>query len=381
MPPKPSKDPKAKERGLAFGACERFLAGHGARSMKETISEMLGEIDDHDRADYYSFGKTLNDFEADIAARLGKDAAVFMPSGTMAQQIALRIWCDEVGHKNVAYHPTCHLELHTSDSLEQLHGIHRVLIGERRALITLDDLKDLAVPISALLLELPQREIGGFLPSWEDLKAQCEWARSQGIKVHMDGARLWESQPYYQKSLPEICALFDSVYVSCYKGLGGLAGAVLTGDTGYIAQAKVWLQRHGGMLIHHYPTILSARAGLKKRISKFEGYHKRALEVAEILSAIPGVSVSPNPPHSHMMHVYIQRDRDRALDASVEVARQEKVRLFHYLVPMESPGICKFELCLGDAVEALTNEEIDTLFRRVMDLSKDDGPCREVSAC
>ncbi|MDF1660400.1 MAG: beta-eliminating lyase-related protein [Planctomycetota bacterium] len=360
MPPKPSKDPKAKERGVAFSGCDRFLAGHGARSMANTIAEMQAEIQDSDRADYYSFGKTLNDFEVDVAQRLGKDAAVFMPSGTMAQQIALRIWCDEVGHKCVAFHPTCHLELHTSDSLEHLHGIHRVLVGERRSLITMDDLEDLAVPVSAILLELPQREIGGFLPTWEALTAQCEWARNKGIKIHMDGARLWEAQPFYQKSLAEICALFDSVYV---------AGAVLLGDSDYIAQAKVWQQRHGGTLIHHYPTVLSARAGLKKRIDKFESYHKRALEVAKVLSAIPDVSVSPNPPHSHMMHVYLRRDRDRALDASAEVAKQEKVRLFHYLVPMESPGVCKFELCLGDSVEALSNEEIDTLFRKVMALS------------
>lgn len=372
MPPKPSKDPKAKERGAAFGSCDRFLAGHGARSMSETIAEMQSEIEDADRADYYSFGKTLNDFEADVALRLGKAAAVFMPSGTMAQQIALRIWSDQVGHKCVAYHPTCHLELHTSDGLTQLHGINRVLVGERRSLISLEDLEDLAVPISALLLELPQREIGGFLPTWDDLKAQCEWARNKGIKVHMDGARLWEAQPFYERSLVEICSLFDSVYVSCYKGLGGLAGAVLLGDKDYIAQAKVWQQRHGGTLIHHYPTVLSARAGLKKRIHKFASYHKRALEVAEVLSAIPDISVSPNPPHSHMMHVYLRRDRERALDASVEVALVDKVRLFHYLVPMESPGVCKFELCLGDSVEALSNEEIDRLFRKVMTLSKVD---------
>ena len=57
-----------------------------------------------------------------------------------------------------------------------------------------------AGPLAALLLELPQREIGGQLPTWSDLEGQVAWARDQGIAVHMDGARLWESGPFYERS-------------------------------------------------------------------------------------------------------------------------------------------------------------------------------------
>ena len=74
-----------------------------------------------------------------------------------------------------------------------------------------------------MLLELPQRELGGTLPTWDELVAQVTWARERGAAVHLDGARLWEATPFYDqsydKSLANIAALFDTIYVSFYKGL------------------------------------------------------------------------------------------------------------------------------------------------------------------
>src|SRR5439155_2093242 len=115
-------------------------------------------------------------FERRVAELLGKDAAALMPSGTMAQQIALRIHCSRRGVGTVAFHPTCHLELHEHSAYAHLHGLHAELLGEPNRLIRLDHLEALRVPLGALLLELPQREIGGLLPEWEELTAQTAWA-------------------------------------------------------------------------------------------------------------------------------------------------------------------------------------------------------------
>ena len=136
-----------------------------------------------------------------------------------------------VGPVRVAFHPTCHLELHEHGGYAHLHGLKAELIGDRDRLIELEDLEAIHAPIGALLIELPQREIGGRLPEWEDLLAQIQWARDTGIATHLDGARIWESAPYYDRSYAEIGALFDTVYVSLYKGLCGLAGSVLAGQT------------------------------------------------------------------------------------------------------------------------------------------------------
>jgi threonine aldolase len=230
----------------------------------------------------------------------------------------------------------------------------------------LADLEQIAEPIAVLLIELPQREIGGFLPSWDELEAQMAWAHARNIALHLDGARLWESAPFYDRSYAEIAALFDSVYVSFYKGVGAIAGAALAGPRDVIAEARVWQRRHGGNLISLFPYVVSARTKLRERLPKFAGYHERALRVAAVLSAVPGIDVAPNPPHAHMMHVYLRGGPDKLLAESMRIARSERVALFQALQPTDVPGISKFELSLGDAVEALTDDEIGTYFRRVM---------------
>jgi threonine aldolase len=182
----------------------------------------------------------------------------------------------------------------------------------------------------------------------------------------MDGARLWESAPFYERSYADIAGLFDSVYVSFYKGIGAIAGAALAGPTEFIAEARVWQRRHGGNLIQLYPLVLSARANLRRRLDRFAGYHERARSVAAVLTAIPGISVKPDPPQTNMMHVYLRASADALLDASAEIARTERVLLFRRLLPTGVPGVSAFELAIGDATEALADDEIRTLFSRIM---------------
>src|SRR5258707_11150616 len=116
-----------------------------------------------------------------------------MRGGTMAQQIGLRLWSERRGPATFAFHPTCHLDLHEERAYHALHGLRARLVGDARALITRADLSAIHEPLAALLLELPQREIGGLLPPWEELAAPAEGAHAQGIAPPMDGARLWES--------------------------------------------------------------------------------------------------------------------------------------------------------------------------------------------
>src|ERR1700682_1614959 len=189
--------------------CDRFLFGHGPQLPRAVLTDLAEEAGPDEEPDRYGEGSLINDFERDVAALLGKEAAVFLPSGTMAQQIALRIWADRARTPTVAFHPTCHLEIHEQKGYALLHGLQGRLVGERSRLLTLDDLCATPGPLSALLLGLPQREIAGQPPTWPDLQAQVAWARDRGPAVHMDGARLWESGPFYERSYAEIAGLFD----------------------------------------------------------------------------------------------------------------------------------------------------------------------------
>ena len=157
--------------------CERWLGQRRPARASELLNAAAAALPPDAWPDRYGEGEFVESFERRIAELLGKQAAALFPSGTMAQQIALRIHCDRRRVGTVAFHPTCHLELHEHGAYAHLHGLKAELIGDRDHLITLQDLEAIHAPVGALLIELPQREIGGRLPEWEDLLAQAQWAR------------------------------------------------------------------------------------------------------------------------------------------------------------------------------------------------------------
>jgi threonine aldolase len=316
--------------------------------------------------DFYGVGERIERLEKRVAELLGKEAAVFMPSGTMAQPIALRIWSDRRGIRNVAFHPTCHLEIHEEKGYERLHGLHAKLIGDYNRLITLDDLQSIREPIAALLLELPQREIGGLLPTWDELVAQVEWAREQNIAVHMDGARLWEAQPFYGRPHAEIAALFDSVYVSFYKGLGGIAGAALAGDAALVAEARVWQRRQGGNLPTMYPYVVAAEVALGERVDRMPVYAEHARAIAAALAKVDGIEIVPDPPQGPLFRILMRGDRDRLGDAALSIAGERKVFLFAEPDSTTSPSWQRLEVQVGEVTLALKPAELAEMFTEVL---------------
>jgi threonine aldolase len=238
----------------------------------------------------------------------------------MAQQAVLRVHADLRNRRTVIFHPMCHLEQHEEQAYQRLHGLVGRPAGGRDRLITLADLTEIAEPPAALLLELPQRDIGGQQPDWDDLAAQVSWARERGAAAHLDGARLWESAAGYGRSPAEIAGLFDTVYVSFYKGIGALAGCCAAGPEDVIAQVRDWRRRMGGTLYGLWPNAASALSCLAERLPKFPGYTAHARAIGAELAALPGVTVVPDPPQVPMMHLLLRTGADAYADAARKLA-------------------------------------------------------------
>jgi threonine aldolase len=346
--------------------CDRALGGIGLRTTADVLAEITSLPDDDLQEDWYGDGGAVTTLETEVRDLLGKPAAVFMPSGTMAQQIALRIHAERRGRTVVGLHPTSHLELWEDNAYQLLHGLVGRHVGDARELITLADIEGIAEPLAALLIELPQREIGGRLPAWKDLQAQLELARDRGAAVHLDGARLWESGPFYRRPLADIAGLFDTVYVSFYKGLGAPAGSMLLGEEDVIAEARVWRHRHGGTLFKLWPYAAAGLGGLRSRLPRMPAYVAHAKAIAREVAKLEGVAVVPNPPQTPMMHIQL-RTTPRAASAGIRrLARTERVWAFSGTAPTDTPGIRRVELGVGEATLGFTPPEVARIIRSLM---------------
>ena len=345
-----------------------FLSGHKRQEQQPkyallALSEYADEITSPDR---YGLGDVVQDFEKSVSKMLAMDRGIFLPTGTMAQQIAIRVCSEMTGFNRIAFHPTSHLELHESLSYRHIHKLQAIKVGQTDRLIQISDVKNITSDISVLVLELPQSELGGELPDWDSLVEICSWVKSKGIHLHLDGARLWETQPFFNRDLKEICGLFDSVYVSFYKTIGAISGAMLLGSNSFIEQSLKWRHRHGGNIYRFYPYVLSAKKEIESRLNKISLYCSKARDIAESINQIAGVTTRPLIPHTNMMHVYLEGKKQNLLEAAAESATRNKIRVFSHLEPTSKKEIWKFTIWAGDSTLEISSEKIKKLIENII---------------
>ncbi|PJN00319.1 threonine aldolase [Streptomyces sp. CB01201] len=318
--PEETPEQAQQHRLAVFRSAGRTLAHHTVdHTMAERLTALLAdgaEVYDLDAfADIYGDGPVA-ELERRTAEELGFPAAVFFPTGTMAQQVALRCWAARTGDTTVALHPLAHPEVHERQAFGQLSGLRTVHPTAEPRLPTADEVRDFEEPFGTLMLELPLRDAGYVLPTWDELVAVVEAARERDAVVHFDGARLWETTAHFGRPLREIAGLADSVYVSFYKTLGGLSGAVLVGPESLIAQARAWRHRYGGQLFQQFPAALSGLLGLRRELPGLPSYVAHAKVVAGAIAAglaeagVPWFRVHPEPPHTHQFQVWLPYDAE-----------------------------------------------------------------------
>jgi threonine aldolase len=319
--------------------------GNGLARPPELIASIGTDVD----PDTYGEGGVVGELERYVAELLGKPAAVFLPSGTMAQAATLRVHADHRGRRTVVWHPYCHIARHEGEAYARVHHLIGRAVGEFESVLSLGDLTGVAEPVAAAVWELPQRDLGGQMPSWDDLTTQIAWAHERGAAAHLDGARLWEAAAGYEREPAAIAALFDSVYVSFYKGIGALAGCCVAGPSPVVDEVREWRGRLGGTLFGMWPAAASALRLLPRALSEMPARMEHARAIADAVADLPGVRVVPDPPQTPMMHFLLSVGAERYQENAKRITTETGLWVTPRASATGDPAVVRTELTVGSA--------------------------------
>jgi threonine aldolase len=311
---------------LAGDALPRSLAGEPAR--------LQALLDRHAKAgDSYLAGGAVAELEAKFSALLGKEDTVFMPTGTLANHIALRLLCGENRHALVQQES--HVYRDESNTVTTLSGINLVPLAPGRAAPTLEEVGGAIeraevgpypIKVGAIALESPVRRAVGEALTPALVADIAKLARARKIPLHLDGARLLLMSGMEGFRVKDYCAHFDTVYVSLYKYLGAPFGGVLSGPKPLMAKARELRHIFGGTIYHGWQAALPALEAL----DGVEERHARVRAAGERLMAAlertPGFKVRRVANGSNLAFLEIAPERlagleDRLQKANVRLSK------------------------------------------------------------
>ena len=356
-------------------------------TLRDRLAAVTAATGGHDLdapADLYGDG-VVAELEQHVADLLGTPDAAFFPSGTMAQQAALRCWAGRGSDRTVAVHALSHTQVHESGTLGRLADLLPVPITTAPRPTSAADVREAPEPFGTLLLELPLRDAGFLLPSWDELVEVTTAARERGARVHLDGARLWECTTHLQHPLHEIAALADTVYVSFYKSLRGLSGAALAGPRDVVEQARVWRHRYGGNVFQQFPAALTALHGLADELPRLPSHVAHARVVADALSrelaaaGAAGAAINPATPHTHQFQLWLPHPAALLEEATTRQAEETGTALFAgpWREPGLPPGLSYTEITVGREGLGWTENDVRAALRdflRILSTTRLPGP-------
>ena len=293
-----------------------FLTGDGLSLTPAQYTRLLTRLVDERgiAPDNYVLGGLVDELELQFARVLGKERAVFMPTGTLANQLAVRVLAGGSGRAVVQ--AESHLYMDSGDCVQTLSNITLMPLASGRATFTADELARLldetrggrvVKRVAAIQIETPVRRKQGEVFNPSDMAAVVTVAKREGIKLHLDGARLFLEAGYSGKSITDYTAPFDTVYVSLYKYFNAAAGAILAGPHALLDDIYHTRRMYGGGLNQAWPYAAVALHYL----DGFQERFARAIKVSEdfirALKRVDGVAVEPVPSGTNLFRLRVLR--------------------------------------------------------------------------
>jgi len=284
--------------------------------------------------DVYQDDPTVNQLQELAAARLGKEAGLFVPSGTMGNLAGILAHCgrgDEVimGQRSHTY-------LHEGGGISSLGGVHSCQIKEQldgslaleavQAAIRADDIHE---PVTRLIeIENTHNACGGVVQTPEYIQRLSDFAHERGLLVHMDGARIFNAAVVQNIEARQLTEPVDSVTFCLSKGLGAPVGSVLCGSAAFIKKA-LRLRKHLGGGMRQAGIIAAAGiVALETMVDRLSEDHARAGILTDGLRKIPGILLDPGTPATNMIF-FTLADSVRLSTAQIETKLEERGILAH----------------------------------------------------
>ena len=341
------------------------LSGDGLGLTPLQYSRLLARLVEERRigADSYSIGGVVEELETEFARLLGKERAVFMPSGTLANSIAVRTLAG--GPSRVIVQQESHLYLDEGDCAQTLSNLTLIPLAAGRATFTADDVQRaidqartgrVASRVSAISIETPVRRQQGERFDPAELQKIVAIAQRDGIRLHLDGARLFLQTAFTGENIAEMVRPFDTVYISLYKYFNAASGAILAGPRAMLDDIYHVRRMFGGGLSHVWPfaaVALHYLAGFGER-------YGRAVRVSQDLMAglrrHGGFTIDPFPMGTNLFRLKVQTSD----------AASFRKRLAANGVMLSAPQGDTFVVGVNETMNRMTAADLTEAFTRAL---------------
>ena len=311
--------------------------------------------------DTYMSGGAVEEFEAAFARMLGKESALFVPTGTLANHLALRIQCGE--KSRILAQCESHIYCDSLDCVDTLSHLNMVPLAEGRATFTLKEVEEAVkratggpfpLQVGAISIECPVRRKHGEIFDFEEMKRISAYAREREIKLHLDGARLFIASAYTNITPTQYSALFDTVYVSLYKYFGAATGAVLAGPKPVIEKVAHARKLFGGGLYHAWPYTAVALHFADGFLDRFRKAAAASRAFYDALGKRAGFRIEDVPHGTNICRIHVPTEN---LEGYVQNLKKQGILVFP-----PRKGTDSLLLIVNESINRRPVEELVTAF-------------------
>jgi threonine aldolase len=266
--------------------------------------------------DIYGFGGVTAALEKKFEEISGKEKAIYLPTGTMANQLAIKLLNGQ--NTKVIVPENSHIYRDEADAAQSVHAKRLVAVRNNKPYFnvkeldsTINELKSNEVfksGIGTVVIENPVRRAYGTAIPLENLLEIAQYCKENGYKMHLDAARIHLAEAYHNTSIKDYAAPFDTVYFSLYKYLNASGGAILCGDAQLIDQVAHQIKIHGGTVYQNWNSTAMALHSLEGITERFKEMASKGTDLINQLNKIDGIRVESSTNGTNLYKMYVSTE-------------------------------------------------------------------------